>query len=236
MIGSAKLSKGVVVFIVVVMLAGAAAARWMKPTIHIADQIGKPNLETLFPKAFGTWIIDTNIPVILPAPDVQARLDAIYNQVLSRTYVDTQTGQRVMVSVAYGGDQSDGTRLHRPEVCYPAQGFQIQSNRKATLSVNGMNLPVRQLESKLGERYEPITYWVVVGDRAVTSASEQKIAQLRYGVRGLIPDGMLIRVSSIDRDTPKALDLQQRYIADLASAVSANADATERIFGRAPKG
>ncbi|WP_374657481.1 exosortase-associated protein EpsI, B-type [Inhella sp.] len=236
MIGPAKLSRGVVVFIVVVMLAGAAAARWMKPTVHIADQIGKPNLETLFPKAFSSWIIDTNIPVILPAPDVQARLDAIYNQVLSRTYVDTKTGQRVMVSVAYGGDQSDGTRLHRPEVCYPAQGFQIQSNRRATLSVNGMSLPVRQLESKLGERYEPITYWVVVGDRAVTSASEQKIAQLRYGVRGLIPDGMLIRVSSIDRDTPKALELQQRYIADLASAVSANADATERIFGRAPKG
>lgn len=233
---AAKLSRGVVVFIVVVMLAGAAAARWMKPTIHLADRTGKPNLETLFPPAFGTWVIDTNIPVILPSPDVQARLDAIYNQVLSRTYVDTKTGQRVMVSVAYGGDQSDGTRLHRPEVCYPAQGFQIQSNRKATLSVNGMNLPVRQLESKLGERYEPITYWVVVGDRAVTSASEQKIAQLRYGVRGLIPDGMLIRVSSIDRDTAKALELQRRYIADLASALSVNADATERVFGRAPKG
>lgn len=229
-----KLNQAAVAAIVALMLGGGAAAHWMRPTVHMADRTGKPDLEQLFPKRFGNWEIDTSMPVILPAPDVQARLDQIYNQVLSRTYIDRSSGQRVMLSVAYGGDQSDGTRLHRPEVCYPAQGFQILSNRQTALSLPGRSLPVRQLESQLDGRHEPITYWVIVGDQAVTSASQQKIAQLRYGVRGLIPDGMLVRVSSIDRDTGQALKVQQRYIEDLLRSLSP--EASLRVFGRPPQG
>lgn len=227
----AKLNRAMVALIAAVMLAGAAGSVWMKPTIHLADQVGKPDLEQMFPKRFGAWEVDASIPVILPAPDVQARLDKIYNQVLSRTYVDRRTGERIMLSVAYGGDQSDGTRLHRPEVCYPAQGFQILSNRQAQLGLRDRSLPVRQLESLLGERHEPITYWVVVGDQIVTSATQQKLVQLGYGVRGLIPDGMLVRVSSIDRDTGKALQAQQRYIDELVQSLGP--DAALRVFGRA---
>lgn len=226
-----KLGLAGVALIAVVMLTASAGAAWMKPTVHLADQAGKPNLEQLFPKSFGGWEVDTSIPVILPAADVQARLDKIYNQVLSRTYVNRRSGERVMLSVAYGGDQSDGTRLHRPEVCYPAQGFQILDNRPTRLELRGRNLPVRQLVSQLNERHEPITYWVIVGDQAVTSASQQKLAQLRYGVRGLIPDGMLVRVSSINRETAKALDVQRRYIDDLLQALGP--DGALRVFGRA---
>lgn len=225
-----KLNRFAVAGIVVLMLAGAAAAQWMKPTVHLADQLGQPDLEALFPKAFGRWEVDTHMPVILPAPDVQARLDRIYNQVLSRTYVDRSSGRRIMLSVAYGGDQSDGTRLHRPEVCYPSQGFQISANRTAELRLGDRLLPVRLLQSQLGERYEPITYWVVVGEQVVTSATQQKLAQLGYGVRGLIPDGMLVRVSSIDREPAQAYQLQQQYIDELAQVLGPQARL--RVFGK----
>jgi len=225
-----KFNRIAVVLMTALMLASSGAAHYMTPTRHLADQIGKPDLETLFPKQFGAWRLDANVPVILPAPDVQARLDAIYNQVLSRTYINEQ-GQRIMLSVAYGGDQSDGTRIHRPEVCYPAQGFQILSNKVDHIPLPGREpLKVRRLESKLEQRREPITYWVVVGDSAVTSAGEQKFAQLRYGMQGLIPDGVLVRVSSIDPETSRAFDLQQRYIADLAHALTPQASL--RVFGK----
>lgn len=211
------------------MLACAGAAHYMTPTVHLTDQIGKPDLERLFPAAFGAWRIDTSMPVILPAPDVQQRLNQIYNQVLSRTYINDQ-GQRVMLSVAYGGDQSDGTRIHRPEVCYPAQGFQILSNQPAEVALADKALRVRRLVSKLGQRVEPITYWVVVGDRAVISSSEQKLAQLSYGVRGVIPDGVLVRVSSIDPEAERAFGVQQQYLRDLAAALAPQAGA--RVFGK----
>lgn len=225
-----KFNRVAVALMTVLMLASSGAAHYMTPTEHLADKVGKPDLEALFPKQFGVWRLDANVPVILPAPDVQARLDAIYNQVLSRTYVNDR-GQRVMLSVAYGGDQSDGTRIHRPEVCYPAQGFQILSNKVDHIDLPGHEpLKVRHLESKLEQRFEPITYWVVVGDSAVVSSSEQKLAQLRYGLRGVIPDGMLVRVSSIDPDTRRALDLQQQYISDLARFLTPQA--SQRVFGR----
>ncbi|MCV2357157.1 EpsI family protein [Paucibacter sp. B2R-40] len=218
-----------VVVMAVLMAASSGAAHLMTPTVHLADKVGQPNLEAIFPKSFGDWVIDRNTPVILPAPDVQARLDKIYNQVLSRTYVNKR-GERIMLSVAYGGDQSDGTRLHRPEVCYPAQGFQITSNRATDLQLPGKNLHIRQLTSKLDQRFEPITYWVIVGDEAVTSATQQKLAQLSYGVRGLIPDGMLMRVSSIDMDSERAFGIQSEFLQALALAVPPESHA--RIFGK----
>ena len=211
-----------------VMVAGALLSYFGKPTVHLADRIGKPELETLFPKQFGPWRLDARMPVILPAPDVQARLDAIYNQVLTRTYVN-DAGQRIMLSVAYGGDQSDGTSAHRPEVCYPAQGFEITANKKAVLSAAGGTLAVRKLMSKLGGRNEPITYWVVVGSEVATSGIEQKLAQMRYGLRGVIADGMLVRVSSIDTDMARAHGLQSGFIADMAAAMPS--DARPRVFG-----
>lgn len=211
-----------------VMLAGAALAFAGKPTAYLADQIGKPDLESLFPKQFGPWRLDASLPAILPAPDVQAQLDAIYNQVLSRTYVDTG-GRRIMLSVAYGGDQSDGTSAHRPEVCYPAQGFEITANAKATQSAAGGTLLVRRLMSRLGGRSEPITYWVVVGNEVATTGIEQKLAQMRYGLRGVIADGMLVRVSSIDPDMANGHAVQAGFIASMAEALPGPVRA--RVFG-----
>ena len=204
--------------ICLLMAATAAMAHYARPTVKIADSGPRVDLETLFPREFGDWRIDDRTPVILPSPDLQAKLDAIYNQVLSRTYVNSQ-GERIMLSVAYGGDQSDGTSAHRPEVCYPAQGFQVLGNEIAAIDIDGRSMPVRRLQSRLGPRYEPITYWIVVGDRVVTSGTQQKLAQLRYGVRGQIPDGMLVRVSSIGTDPNAAHALQARFVSEMVKSI-----------------
>lgn len=210
------------------MAAAAALAHVGRPRVHLADSIGKPDLALLFPRAFADWRVDRNLPILLPAPDVQAKLDAIYNQVLARTYVNA-FGERVMVSVAYGGDQSDGTRAHRPEICYPAQGFQILYDERGFVPMQGAALPVRRLMSRLGARHEPITYWLVVGSRAVTSGAEQKWIELRYGLAGVIPDGMLVRLSSIDTDMKRGHELQARFAAAMYASMSSIDRA--RIFG-----
>lgn len=210
------------------MVGGALLTYFGRPTVYLADQIGKPDLESLFPKKFGDWRVDASRPIIVPAPDVQAALDAIYNQVLTRTYVN-QTGQRIMLSVAYGGDQYDGTSAHRPETCYPAQGFSITFNEKKQQHLAQGTLGVRTLVAKQGERNEPITYWVVVGDKVATTGIEQKLAQMRYGLHGVIADGMLVRVSSIDSDRTRAHAVQSGFIADLAAAMPGQA--RTRVFG-----
>lgn len=207
---------GVVLLLALITLAGAQAWR---PTARLADTRPKIDLETIFPKTFDEWRIDDRMPVQLVSPDTQAMLDRLYNQTLSRTYVNPR-GDRIMLSVAYGGDQSDGTRAHRPEVCYPAQGFQVSGSHESVLDLGGRVLRVRQLNSRLGGRIEPITYWVVVGERVALSGTEQKLAQLSYSARGVVPDGMLVRVSSIDADAAKAYSLQEAFVRSLTEAVS----------------
>lgn len=212
---SVRLRAALVVFLMVVSFAVAAA--W-KPTTKLADQRPKVVLETMFPKRFGDWVVDDRMPVQLVSPDTAALLNKIYNQTLSRTYVDAK-GDRVMLSVAYGGDQSDATRAHRPEVCYPAQGFQLTGSSTATLrgSLDGMR--VRQLVAKLGGRNEVITYWTVIGEKVTVTGTEAKLAQLSYSMRGLIPDGMLVRVSTIEANAPAAYAVHQAFITQMRQAM-----------------
>ena len=35
-----------------------------------------------------------------------------------------------MLSLAYGDDQRADLTAHKPEVCYPAQGFQLHANKE----------------------------------------------------------------------------------------------------------
>jgi EpsI family protein len=217
--------------VLVCMAAAYVAALAWQPTAHLSDVRAKVDLETLFPRSFGEWAVDTRGPVQLVSPDQAALLNRIYNQTLSRTYANPR-GDRIMLSVAYGGDQSDGTRAHRPEVCYPAQGFQIIWDKTDAVQVSDMSVPARKLIAKQGGRIEPITYWVTVGDRVALSGTQQKIAQLRYSVRGIIPDGMLVRVSTIDGESTRAFAVQERFLSDMSLALTG--DARDRVFGSAP--
>lgn len=212
-----------------VMCGGSALALVARPTAKIADRGPKVVLENIFPARFADWRIDTSLPVVLPSPDAQAVINRIYNQTLARTYVNGQ-GQRIMLSVAYGGDQSDNMAVHKPEVCYPAQGFEVLESRDVHLPLAGRDVPARRLLTRLGGRVEPLTYWITVGDRVPgASGFRQKFAQLGYGMRGTIPDGMIVRVSSIDRQADAAWALQVRFLDDLIAAVPE--DGRVRVVG-----
>ena len=210
------------------MGAAAAGAVVWRPTAHLADSRAKVDLEQMFPAAFGDWKVDTSLPVQLVAPDLQQFLAKIYSQTLSRTYINSQ-GQRIMLSVAYGGDQSDATRAHRPEVCYPAQGFQIIANQTGIVDTASHPLRVRQLVARAGSRTEPISYWVTVGDRTALSGTEQKLAQLSYSSRGIIPDGMLVRVSNIDNNAVAGYALHAAFITQMTHAMPTTV--RDRIVG-----
>lgn len=200
-----------------VLASGLSAA--LVPQRKLADGHPIGRLDDIVPPTFAGWRIDRSLPVVLPAPDVQAKLDAIYNQVVSRTYVD-RAGQRVMLSIAYGGDQSDGLRAHRPEVCYSAQGFATRDLQDGSLDLPGRRIPVRRLVATHGARIEPITYWMTIGTLVARTGLETKLAQLRYSTRGLIPDGLLMRLSNISADAPQSYRLHDSFMNQLLAAMA----------------
>ncbi len=195
------------------MLAAAGAAVALKPT-RAPPGSTRFALEEVIPASFGGWSIDPAIVPIVPAPDVQANLDRIYDQVVSRTYVGAR-GERVMLTVAYGGDQSDALKAHRQEVCYAAQGFEIRNIRHETVRLRGRTLPVTRLLAVRGSRSEPVTYWFTMGDRVVLGRLERLMEQLSFGLSGRIPDGMLVRVSSISTDPAHAFKGHEEFLSAL---------------------
>jgi EpsI family protein len=215
--------------VALILLGSAALGYWARPTDRLADHEARLDLETVFPARIGEWELDQHQPVAIVSPDVQQMLNQLYNQTLSRTYVNPE-GYRIMLSVAYGGDQSKATRAHRPDVCYPAQGFEVLSNADAGIALPGGSLPVRHMVARLGSRVEPVSFWFAIGELVAVSGQDQTSAQWHYGLRGLIADGMLVRVSSIDPDIAQAYKIQDRFVREMFAAF--DPAWTPRVFGR----
>jgi len=211
------------------LVGAAVAGTALRPTQLLAEQRPELDLEAAIPAQFGNWRTSGEMSPVQPDPEALAKLDRIYSQVLSRTYVDS-INRRVMLSIAYGGDQrSDRMQAHRPEYCYAAQGFEVRPVRDDDLATESGSIPVRRLLAQRNARREPITYWITVGDRAARPGLERKLAQLRFGLTGIVPDGMLVRVSSLESDTPSGYDLHDRFVRDLLDSLSPLARA--RLLG-----
>ena len=219
------------------ILGAAVAGELMRPTQRLAEIKPRIALEQQVPQAFGEWQLDKSIRPIVPDPGLQAMLDALYSQTLARTYVNPR-GQRVMLSIAYGSDQgNEATAVHRPEFCYSAQGFRVQVLDKPMAVIGNTRVPTARLLALLGQRIEPITYWVTLDESATLPGLGRKLAQVRYGLRGQIPDGMLVRVSSLAPNSAgveAAFAAQQLFLAQFYAAVPA--DVRSRYFGAAQSG
>jgi EpsI family protein len=203
------------------MAAATAVAFAWRPSHFLADSKAPVKLETMVPASFGAWTIDPSIVPLQPAPDLQKVIAETYDQTLARTYRNAK-GDRIMLSIAYGRNQHEGMNTHRPEICYPAQGFPIvsESSRLTSLSFEGRPVKVTKLVAATRSRHEPITYWLIVGDQITTYGRGHKLVALEYGLRGLIPDGMLIRISSVDPEDERAFGLQERFIVDMLAAMT----------------
>lgn len=214
-----------------VAMAGTSALTGaLTPTQKVADARANFSLETMIPKSFAGWTVDTSVVPLTPDPTQKELIAALYDQTLSRTYVNAQ-GQRVMLSIAYGGDQSKQLQLHLPEVCYVAQGFDMVKDRRDELATGYGKVPVKRLVARQNSRNEPITYWITIGDKAVKSGIDQKLQRFLYGLSGRIPDGMLVRVSTIQADEAGAYRVQDRFVEQMLAALDPQARA--RLMGAA---
>jgi EpsI family protein len=173
------------------------------------------------PLQFGDWKALPQHDDVITSPEQEAYIKSIYSQTLSRVYADSQ-GHSVMLSIAYTRDQSDnaGTQSHKPEICYPAQGFQIVSNQTQQLTLGDFSWPVRRLVAVQGARVEPISYWTMVGHQPGVTGLTTKLHQLEYGLRGVIPDGLIFRVSSLGADEQVENRLQNLFIKTLGDVLS----------------
>jgi EpsI family protein len=212
-----RMARSIVVAIVFIIT--AALGQWAVPRL-VAGPEADAKLDAIIPATFGDWRIDASIVPLAPSPDQAALIGEIYDQTLSRTYVNAR-GERVMLSLAYGRNQSRRFQIHKPEVCYVGQGFKLTYSSLDAISVANRQVPVMELVAVQGQRVEPITYWIRVGDELGRGWMEQNKIRARYALRGAIPDGLLFRVSTISRGRPEAdFELHTRFINELTASMA----------------
>lgn len=208
--------------------AAAVAAETARPRRRVdRARIALP-LASLFPRSFGAWRVDEAVENLVRPADEASKVYGIYDQVLERVYT-TEDGQRVMLSVAYGSEQSNALQVHRPEVCYAASGFHVSDLQAASIKLGSKSLEAMRLLAAMPGRSEPITYWTVLGDEVVADGGSFRWKRFAKGLGGDILDGMLVRVSSIARDKAPAYALHERFAVELRSAMPP--DHVARVFG-----
>lgn len=206
------------VFLAALMCAASVGGIVARPSIKSADEGPRISLETMIPKHFGDWREEPQRIGQIINPQTQELLDKLYSQILTRTYVNSR-GYRVMLSLAYGSDQRGALQAHKPEVCYPAQGFRLHRSEPSPLSTPAGEIPAQRLFASLGSRHEPVTYWFTVGDTAVKSKFQKRLVEITYGITGRIPDGLLFRISSIDDDQTRANRYHDEFVNQLMLAI-----------------
>jgi EpsI family protein len=190
-------------------------------------------LEAIFPKQFAGWQADAGAASLVRPSDEQGKLYGIYDQVLERVYLGAN-GERVMLSAAYGTEQSVGLQVHRPEVCYASSGFKVSGVAQHTLPVGDRELPVTRLLAAQPGRSEPITYWALLGDVVESDSRSYRWRQLSFGLRGQLLDGMVVRISTLDQDLDRAWAQHAAFARALVQAIAP--ELRVRVIGAAQRG
>jgi EpsI family protein len=200
------------------MVFAVIASTALRPVIKVSKEM-PIKLDAMIPDGFADWKVDTSVREAPIAPELKSVVEKTYEQTLSRTYINAH-GDRIMLSIAYG-NQDGAMQVHRPEVCYPAQGFKVDGLRAGKIITDYGTLPINRLRAVMGARNEPITYWLVVGNEVTQFGMGHRLATLKYGLTGRIPDGMLVRVSSIDTevDLDKSYRLHEQFIQSLLASL-----------------
>jgi EpsI family protein len=200
-------------------VAAAGASYALKPRRNVALLEGG-DLAEIVPAVFGDWTSQAiNDP--LAVNGVKTLSAQIYNQLVVRVYSNARTGVQVLMLLAYGGRQTDELQLHRPEVCYPAFGFNLTRNEPADLAVgHGVTIPTRRLAAEGPERQEGVIYWSRIGEYLPATGGQQREDRLAIALQGIVPDGLLSRFSVIADDPAEAWREIEAFVPALLGAIA----------------
>ena len=190
----------------VAFLATAGVAKALVPRVKI-DLLGRRQLEKVIPTTIGPWSLVSRSGLVVPPTD--SLKDQLYSQVLTRVY-DAPGRPDIMLLIAQSPAQDGFLQLHRPEVCYPFGGYRLSEVRHHELDLgHGSKLRSNFFTATSVDRIEQLMYWTRIGHRNPESWFEQRLAVAAANIDGLIPDGILVRVSTISADTAALAHLDE---------------------------
>jgi len=209
----------------IAMVLAGWGALWLTP--HVSASAVAVDLEKMIPRQFGDWqVVSEPLAQMSLAPgDGGNDLLNPYDQTLMRTYRNN-AGDTIMLAIAYGKEQRQEKKMHRPELCYYGQGFRVEQTLQEPINIEGRSIPLTRLIAHNPSRVEPVSYWIRIGDRVTTSAMDTRLQILWQGLRGRVVDGALVRVSGVLLDGASVnggFRLQDEFLQRLVSLLDEQA-------------
>jgi EpsI family protein len=193
----------------------AAVAAWRQPRKRL-DYLGRQKLDDLVPKIIGPWKFVAASGLVVPPEDQLSR--TLYSQLLTRVYSNGDNPP-VMLLIAQSAGQTGILQVHRPETCYPASGYQISPVTRHDVALDPGTLTTNALTATNEGTTESIIYWTRVGDRIPTTWKQQKLDVAEENLRGIIPDAVLVRISTINSDGAAAQATLDSFARSLIGSV-----------------
>lgn len=218
-----KLSVGLSLLLISILF--YAIASFFRPSLHYASHDSQFN--KTIPSVFAGWVeVVSTTPQVSVVSDERSLVNQLYDDTLMRTYTDSE-GHQVMIALAYAKEQRQDVKVHQPDVCYPAQGYQMLKSEVVTFDSISAQSPIigkRQLYS--GQNHmEAVSYWIRVGDETMTSGLQMRLKIIKDGLlKRRLDDGILVRVSTPVSDVSQlnsTYQMHEKFLKELNQAVQA---------------
>ena len=208
------------------MVAVAALAWWLSPPLRLDPYT--PQLDALIPKQVGDWVMVPNVGGIVdPTEEGETTTDPdkLYDEILMRSYRNSR-GDVVQLALAYGRNQRQELKIHRPELCYTAAGYVVKSNVPFEFPIEnarGQRIDGGRMVVSNSGQTQVVSYWIRIGKLYSTNPWTVRKEIFKEGLAGRVDDGILVRTSASiyeSGDGEKRGFLQvESFVRELSSAL-----------------
>lgn len=185
----------------------------------------------LIPNHFEDWTkIESNQlqADLTPRNEMGKSIDNPYDDVFMASYKNTQ-GDIVSLALAYGATQRQEVKIHRPELCYYAQGFIVNTltdHNFKMKSLHNQSIVGKNMLVNNSRYFEAVSYWIRIGETYSQSPWQTRFYIIKKGLSGDVVDGVLVRASMAinnQDDAKKAFDTNQHFLKTLIKHIPKHA-------------
>ncbi len=195
-----------------------AASVLLRPT-SAAPVLTDRWIDAAVPQRLGPWQVAARDGLVTaPSDELSARL---YDQILTRIYrVDRGWGAGagagapvsasasgsvsasgmaqlpdVALLIAYGRGQDADVQLHRPDACYPAQGFVLSDPQALPIRFAGRTVPAQIVTARRDDLVQQVIFWTRIAGTFPPDVAAERRVIVRENLAGRMPDAVLVRIS-----------------------------------------
>lgn len=206
-------------FVVGAMAGGTALTAYAATPRKEEHRLAKTKLGALIPVAIGPWRYINADGVVVARAEEDIPTDG-YDQLVTRTY-EAPGRPSVMLLLAYGSTQGGSLQLHRPETCYPGQGFLLSEFDDLDLRFAGVGpVHTRRFTARRDDRIERLIYWTRIGADFPRNTAQEYRAILARVLAGVVPDGILVRMSTIGSNLRESDGALVEFASAMVAALS----------------